>query len=487
MKICPACKRSYPDDAAFCMLDGRKLNSPSTTSDPLVTAVINDRYTLKRRLGRGGAGTVYSARDGRLERDVAVKVLNRTKDGTSDRVRQRFEFEMRAVAAVDHPHVVKVFDFGHDAAIGPYLVMALLEGQSLARRLRLGPPLSMLEMLAIAQEICSALTAVHEGGIIHRDVKPSNLFLQLAPERALQFSVQLLDFGIAKVFSLPKVEHLRDVEVTTTGSFVGSASVVAPEQILGTPLTPACDIYSLGVVFYRMLTGTYPFRGDAQQVYRMHLSVPPERPSTRPGAHWLPPEIDRLLMKMLAKAPGSRPQSTREVVYALRDVRQPLLSAWADHFLGGTESDASLSTRPDFLHTTFTQADTDTDTPRALKPPILIIDDEEAIVDLMRLVLEDAGYNVVVALNGEEALEHLRNRERPEAMVMDLMMPGMDGISTIEACRRNGYDGLVVLCSTIRSPNVRARAEALENVTFVDKGPKLHQLPSVLSAFGVLP
>ena len=258
------------------------------------------RYRLLRRIGVGGMGEVWEADDTVLGRRVALKVL--VQELANDaRATRRFVREARATAKLTHPNVTRVYDFGRDGGV-PYLVMELLEGDTLADRLT-GGPLPPAEAARIGAAVADALDAAHSRGIIHRDVKPSNVLLTPAGE------VKVMDFGIAAA---------ADETHSTTGSgLYGTAAYISPERAAGQPVTPAADIYSLGAVLYELLTGRPPFTGDSPVlVVRAHLHERP-RP-VRELAPWVPPRLAEACELALAKDPTHRPSSAAALAIRLR-------------------------------------------------------------------------------------------------------------------------------------------------------------------------
>jgi serine/threonine protein kinase len=258
------------------------------------------RYRLVRRLGGGGMGEVWEADDTVLGRRVALKVLAQELADDA-RSTKRFVREARATAKLTHPNVTRVYDFGRDGDL-PYLVMELLEGDTLADRLA-GGPLPPAEAARIGAAVADALDAAHGRGIIHRDVKPSNILLTPAGE------VKVMDFGIAAA---------ADETHSTTGSeLYGTAAYISPERAAGQPVTPAADVYSLGAVLYELLTGRPPFIGDSPVlVVRAHLHQRP-RP-VRELAPWVPPRLADACELALAKDPTRRPSSAAALAIRLR-------------------------------------------------------------------------------------------------------------------------------------------------------------------------
>jgi eukaryotic-like serine/threonine-protein kinase len=257
------------------------------------------RYRPVRRIDAGGMGEIWEADDTLLGRRVAVKVL--AEELASDRAAlRRFRREARATAKLAHPNVTRVFDFVNGET--PFLVLELLEGQTLAERLRRGGALPPVEAARIAAAVAESLDAAHRAGILHRDIKPSNIMLTAGG------GVKVMDFGIAAAW---------EAHSTTGEQVLGTARYVAPERVGSGRATPAADIYSLGVVLYEMLTGRPPFVAESvEEVVRAHLDVPP-RP-VRSLAPWVPPRTAQLCETALAKDPAGRPASAGALAAQLR-------------------------------------------------------------------------------------------------------------------------------------------------------------------------
>ncbi len=271
--------------------------------DPLQGAVFKGRYRLQRRLGSGGHGVVYRALDLELDRAVAIKVLRRVSAGDRRR-RGRFMREGSVARRVAHPNAVRVLDHGVDGG-RPYLVMELLSGRSLADRLRDEGRLSIAESLELAATAADVLVALHSMRLIHRDVKPANLFLHDGARAQLK----LLDFGLAKV-----VNELgqRDGTVTQPGQLIGTPTYMAPEMATDARIEARADVYSLGVSLFELLVGEPPFssaQGGPMQIVLKHLREEPPRLSRlRPE---VPPELEQLVARMLAKDPAARPDAAQ--------------------------------------------------------------------------------------------------------------------------------------------------------------------------------
>lgn len=250
-------------------------------------------YTLTRPLAAGGMAEVFAATQHSLAREVAVKIM---KDGDAT-LAERFQREARLVAALNHPHIVHIYDVGQLADGRPYLSMELLSGGELRPRLRAG--MTEAEARRIVSELAEGLVAVHAQGIVHRDIKPANILFRANGDAVLS------DFGIAKAADL-------DTELTQAGTVVGSPAYSSPEQVSARSLDARSDLYSLGVVLLEMLTGRNPFRGEdygSTVVNQLQLPVPPLPPAL---AHWQP-----VLERLLAKDPAQRFASAAELLAAL--------------------------------------------------------------------------------------------------------------------------------------------------------------------------
>jgi serine/threonine protein kinase len=212
-------------------------------------------YEIAGPLGAGGMGEVYRAKDTRLGRDVAVKILPAHLSENAE-VRERFEREARAISSLNHPHICTLYDVGREGQ-ADYFVMELLDGESLAARLVRGP-LKLDEALKIAAQVADALAAAHKQGIVHRDLKPGNIALTKS-------GAKVLDFGVAKLRDEALVDNVtRTTPLTSQGAMLGTVQYMAPEQLEGKPVDHRADLFAFGAVMYEMLTGTRAFEGQSQ-------------------------------------------------------------------------------------------------------------------------------------------------------------------------------------------------------------------------------
>ena len=260
------------------------------------TDIYLGRYRIEKEIATGGMGTVYVAHDERLNRPVALKVLAANLLADGDLV-ERFRREARAIAALGHPNIANVFDYGEEDG-RPVIAMELAAGRDLARILRDTGPLQPERATLIARRICAALAHAHAAGIVHRDIKPANVIVSDDDE------VKVTDFGIARATG--------DEKLTVTGSVMGTAHYISPEQAGGGPITARSDIYSAGIVLYEMLTGAVPYTGDSLMAVAMrHLNetIPPPS-ETHPG---VPVALDAVVARATAKDPRDRYRDAAEM------------------------------------------------------------------------------------------------------------------------------------------------------------------------------
>jgi serine/threonine protein kinase len=267
-------------------------------------------YQILAELGRGGMGEVYRARDARLERDVAIKVLGADFAKDADRVR-RFTIEAQATGALNHPNILAAYDVGtHDGA--PYLVAELLEGETLRERMDAGR-LPLSKALELARQVASGLAAAHAKGITHRDIKPENLFV------TTDGRAKILDFGLAKAAASAGAtadEATRLNSATSAGVVMGTVGYMSPEQVRGEAADARSDIFSFGVVLYELLSGQRPFIGDTA-VQTMNAILTEDPPEIVTTSRALPPALERVVRHCLEKKPDERFQSARDLAFAL--------------------------------------------------------------------------------------------------------------------------------------------------------------------------
>src|SRR5687767_11652380 len=272
------------------------------------------RYEIRSKIGAGGMGEVYHARDLDLGRDVAVKVLPATFSADGNRL-HRFQQEACAAGALNHPNVLIVHDIGaHDGA--PYIVSELLEGETLRKRIG-GTPLGQRRAIDYGLQIANGLAAAHEKGIIHRDLKPDNIFI------TNDGRVKILDFGLAKLTQLDGGQPQTDVPTrrvdTDPGVVMGTVGYMSPEQLKGRPVDQRSDIFSFGAILYEMLSGRRAFHGEsaAETMSAILREDPPELSDTNKNVS---PSLERLVNHCLEKNPEARFHSARDVAFALEAV-----------------------------------------------------------------------------------------------------------------------------------------------------------------------
>ena len=268
-------------------------------------------YAIVSHIGSGGMGEVYRARDTKLERDVAVKILPETLAADPDRL-ARFEREARAVAALSHPGILAIHDFGTDGRV-TYAVMELIDGATLRSRLDAGP-IPPRKAVDLAAQVARAIAAAHDKGIVHRDIKPENIVV------TADGRVKVLDFGLARVIGAPLAAATAEAAVTRmqtdAGFVVGTTGYMSPEQVRGLPADPRSDIFSFGVVLYEMLTGRRPFGGDGR-VETMNAILKDDPPALVVADAAMGPALARIVEHCLEKAPGERFQSARDLAFNL--------------------------------------------------------------------------------------------------------------------------------------------------------------------------
>jgi serine/threonine-protein kinase len=273
--------------------------------DPMLGRVIAGKFTVLGRLGAGAMGTVYRAKQARIGREVAIKIL-RSDRALDEASRGRFLREARANSLLTSPNTVTVFDFGADDRGDFYLAMELLEGESLGQRIRRKGRIDAAAAIDTACQALKSLSEAHAKGIVHRDLKPDNLFYARTRGQAEEI-VKVLDFGVAKMIHADAELAMNAVE-TQAGTVFGTPRYMSPEQAQGRALDTRSDLYSLGVILYQMLTGRPPFTDDdAVVVMARHIKTPP-RPmnESAPSAN-VPAEIEAVVMKALSKDPEQRP------------------------------------------------------------------------------------------------------------------------------------------------------------------------------------
>ncbi|CAN5917598.1 hypothetical protein BH11MYX3_BH11MYX3_34320 [soil metagenome] len=276
---------------------------------PLQSGDVVGEYVVGEQIGLGGFGTVYRAVHPLIGKQVAIKVLSR-RYSADETVVSRFVAEARAVNQIKHRNIIDIFSFGELADGRHYYVMEMLDGEPLDQVLARTGPLPLAEALPILKAIAKALDAAHAKGIAHRDLKPENIFL--AQDSEGERFPKLLDFGIAKLLTPEEQVKHR----TATGAPIGTPYYMSPEQCRGKDVDHRTDIYSFGIVAYRLLTGEYPFDGEGYlDLMMMQINNEPPPPSSRNPA--LPPQVDAAIAAMMRKDPNERPRTVLAGVAAM--------------------------------------------------------------------------------------------------------------------------------------------------------------------------
>jgi serine/threonine protein kinase len=315
-KRCATCKQRFTRDAGFCPFDGTKLETApfELATDPLVGTRVDGRYDVVAILGEGGMGRIYEVRHAALGRTFAMKVLRPELAQDAD-LAARFILEAKATASVKHPNVVQITDFGHLPDGVPFFVMELLVGHTLGDVIKASGPLPPARAVRIVRKVAGALSAAHAAGVVHRDLKPDNVFLvgsarDLAthgasdPGHALALlssgaEVRVVDFGAAKI--------VGSTRLTRAGVVFGTPHYMSPEQASDQLVDSRTDVYSLGVIMYEMFCGKVPFESETYMgVLTQHMFERPVLPSEVPGAVGDLGELQAITMRCLAKRPDER-------------------------------------------------------------------------------------------------------------------------------------------------------------------------------------
>jgi DNA-binding NarL/FixJ family response regulator/tRNA A-37 threonylcarbamoyl transferase component Bud32 len=304
VKICEVCELHFPYSEIVCPKDGSTLVSEALRRP--TGSTVAGKFEILGFIGRGGGATVYKARHKFLNQLMAIKIIH-AEMATDFRMLQRFRYEAEAASHLNHPNIVRVHDFGITDTGTPYLAMEYLEGMNLSTHLKEVGPLSKNQLITIFWQICAALEHAHSNGLVHRDVKPSNIFLSYSQHG--EVFAKLVDFGLAK-----STVNEKQMNVTQHGQIVGTPWYMSPESCRAQDSTAASDIYSLGCTLYECVTGKPPFIGvSVTDVMFKHLSAKPAQIVLREDASRSERQLARLINKCLQKDPTDRYSAIAEV------------------------------------------------------------------------------------------------------------------------------------------------------------------------------
>ena len=353
----------YDKTRALGPNQGQVSMTQTVDADALSPGTVCGAYVLKKEIASGGGGTVYEAQHKVLGRKAAVKVLRRQLAASPQMV-TRFVREAQAVNMIKHPAIVDIYEFDTLPDGRPFYVMELLDGTDVRSMLNERGRFTPAEVLEIFEPVCSALQVAHEHGIVHRDLKASNILMSMVGDKKV---VKLLDFGIAKLMHPDAAE----AGLTVVGTRLGTSYTMAPEQIRGDGVDPRTDIYALGVVLYHLLTGQYPFRAETMtDIERQHLEAPPPRPSQ---AAQVSPTLDTIVLRCMEKTADRRYQTVKAFIEALREA------------VGTKSADAGVAANAAAIHIEVRIAD-DADAESDE-----VLDDTSAILDAAEQSFRGAG------------------------------------------------------------------------------------------------
>lgn len=302
------------DEDELTVSTGQATSTENQTAEVKTETIIGERYVVEGVLGRGGMGIVYRGRHKFMDRPVAIKMLH-PEFALDEQVVKRFEVEARTLCNISHPNLVSVFDFGVTKDNDPFMVMDFHDGKSLEAILIKYGVLPIDQGINIFSQVLDALEAVHNAGVVHRDVKPGNIIVSFKPDVA----IKLVDFGIAKQYSGLE----KQLKLTATGAVMGTPRYMSPEQCVGKTLDARTDIYALGCVMYESFTGHSTYSADSfYELVQKHLHENPSRlPFLQPGVS-VPEKLIDVIFRALKKSPLDRYQSAQSMKQALLEARQ---------------------------------------------------------------------------------------------------------------------------------------------------------------------
>jgi serine/threonine protein kinase len=333
--ICPACNVRY-EHGQFCAKDGTPLvaDTAARAKPDMVGRIIADRYRIVRLLGEGGMGQVFEAQHVNINKRFAIKLLRPEIVSNAEAV-ARFRQEAWSASSIGHENIIEIDDFATLPDGSVYLAMEFLDGQSLAERMRDNEQISVAEGLDVFHQVAQGLGAAHDKGIIHRDMKPENIFVAMKRDR---LQCKVLDFGIAKVSGTDGGNKM-----TRTGAIFGTPHYMSPEQALGKPLDHRSDIYSVGVIMYEVFTGKVPFEAESfMGILTKHIMAQAVPPRQMAPERDIPFEVESLIMRAMAKEPNDRVQTMHDLAAEVGG----LLGQWAPELLQPRSSGGMSVARP---------------------------------------------------------------------------------------------------------------------------------------------
>ena len=420
------------------------------------------KYEIQGVLGKGGMGSVYRGFDPAISRAVAIKAISKTSVGADDlkHIMQRFRHEAQAVGRLVHPRIVQIYDYGEDDDVA-YIVMELVNGKTLAQHLQQEVAYEVREVAEIIRQLLDALGHAHAAGVIHRDVKPSNILINNDGR------IKISDFGIARIESS---------QLTQVGDVLGTPHYMAPEQFMGTDIGLQADLYSVGVIAYELLTGRKPFTGNSAAVMHQVLNQPPADPSSLNPK--LSPLIDRVLQKALAKKRDDRFQSAREFADAFQAAIDATLNAGATpavptpapdgaalmnaaKLLGAAAAPAAKPADGDVAAVLTGDSAISLDT-GIKQARLLLVDDEERILTALKSLFRQR-YHVFTTTDGNKALDFM-GKYHVHVIISDQRMPIMPGVELLRRSHEisptsvrillTGYSDLAAIVGSINDGEV---------------------------------
>lgn len=416
-------------------------------------------FNVLEQLGEGGMGCVYRGYQPSLDREVAIKVLSE-KIAENETFVARFQREARAAASLVHPNVIQIFSIGQEEDTH-YFAMEYVRGQDLAQHLMEGRTFSLAESVEITMQVVQALCAASEVGLVHRDIKPSNIMMT---DRGM---VKITDFGLAKT---------TDSNLTDVGTIVGTANYMSPEQGMGKPLDGRSDIYSLGIVFYELVTGRPPFLADAPAaVLYKHAYEEPTPPSRiNPD---LSPELDALILRMIAKDPADRFPTPDELLAGLRALHVELAGSPLALPVGSGTAPSRVEPAPSACAATDTEKTLIVDAEAQPVRTALIADDVASVRSYLSAVLTEKQFRVLEAPDGESAVQQAV-AEQPDLVLLDLDLPKLNGLQVLAELDRRSVDSAVIVISGNSEPAVVEQAMRHAISGYLAKPVNIHELRS---------